>query len=553
MTQNEVHSKTQDFPTILIEKSKKNNTETTINTYIRGQLLGKGGFATVHEVTISNTNETVACKMVPKERISKSRAKQKLMSEIKIHKFLNHENIVKFLHFFEDQDNLYIILEVCKNQSLRDVLRRRKRLTELETQSYLLSLISALIYLHSNKIIHRDIKLANIFLSEKMTLKLGDFGLATKLEYDGERKKTICGTPNYIAPEILEGMEGHSYECDVWSLGVLMYTILIGKPPYETKDVKQTYRRIKMNLYNFPEKVKISEEAKSLISSILVVDFTKRPTLSEILSHDFFTKNSIPRTLPKSFLAIPPTSSYIQRYETNKLNIKIRACSEENKFDPQTPTTPKRLRPVSKDSRRSSGMTKDVKLSSYVKTEECGLEVWVTHWIDYSKKYGLGYMLSNYCIGAIFNDETNIIADPLFKNLQYISNDQVFNYSIEQYPTELYKKVMLLHLFKKHFLLTEVDSQVPATPSIVFLKKWLAAPHACVFRISNKIVQICFKDGTELLLSSELKKVTYVNKAKKITVTSLNEAMESDQKELTKRLKYSKEILVRMLKQDNNF
>ena len=79
-----------------------------------------------------------------------------------------------------------------------------------------------------------------------MLLKIGDFGLATKLEFDGERKRTICGTPNYISPEVLEGKQGHSYEVDVWSLGVIIYTLIIGKPPFETNDVKTTYKKIRM-------------------------------------------------------------------------------------------------------------------------------------------------------------------------------------------------------------------------------------------------------------------------------------------------------------------
>lgn len=89
-------------------------------------------------------------------------------------------------------------------------------------QSYLAQIVNALKYLHQHKVIHRDLKLGNLFLNENMEIKLGDFGLATKLEYEGEKKKTICGTPNYIAPEILEG-KGHSYEVDIWSVGVIMY------------------------------------------------------------------------------------------------------------------------------------------------------------------------------------------------------------------------------------------------------------------------------------------------------------------------------------------
>lgn len=110
-----------------------------------------------------------------------------------------------------------------------------------------MQIISGMRYLHRHKVIHRDLKLGNLFLTDKMEMKLGDFGLATKLEFDGEKKRTICGTPNYIAPEILEGKTGHSYEVDIWSLGVVIWTMLIGKPPFETNDVKTTYRKIRMN------------------------------------------------------------------------------------------------------------------------------------------------------------------------------------------------------------------------------------------------------------------------------------------------------------------
>ena len=105
-------------------------------------------------------------------------------------------------------------------------------------------MISALKYLHDHRIIHRDLKLGNLFLNEKMEVKVGDFGLATKLDFDGERKRTVCGTPNYLAPEVLDGKSGHSYEVDIWSLGVILYTLIIGKPPFETSDVKDTYELI---------------------------------------------------------------------------------------------------------------------------------------------------------------------------------------------------------------------------------------------------------------------------------------------------------------------
>merc|ERR1712196_167783 len=149
---------------------------------------------------------------------------------------------------------------------------------------------------------------------------MGDFGLAAQLEYDGEMRRTICGTPNYIAPEILDGKSGHSYEVDIWSLGVIMYTMLVGKPPFETSDVKTTYRKIRYNQYSFPETAQISEQSKNLISSILVTDPRSRPSLDEILSSPWFQASSLPPAMPltigNSTSASPRGSCSSLRHET---------------------------------------------------------------------------------------------------------------------------------------------------------------------------------------------------------------------------------------------
>lgn len=142
-----------------------------------------------------------------------------------------------------------------------------------------------------------------MFLGDKLDIKVGDFGLATRLEFDEEKKRTICGTPNYIAPEILDEKSGHSYPVDIWSLGVIIYTLIIGKPPFETPEVKSTYRKIKANNYVFPDHATISENAKDLIRSILKTNPDERPTLDKILEHPFLTSNPIPKTLPVSSLA----------------------------------------------------------------------------------------------------------------------------------------------------------------------------------------------------------------------------------------------------------
>ena len=165
-----------------------------------------------------------------------------------------------------------------------------------------MQLIDGTKYMHTNNVIHRDLKLGNLFLDRHLGVKIGDLGLATKLTHSNERKRTICGTPNYIAPEIIDGKGGHSFQVDIWSMGVIMYTLLVGKPPYEAKDVKSTYKRIIANVYSFPDHVQVSDRAKDLIRSMLQSKPELRPTLDQVQNHSFFTASDvkIPLSLPQS-------------------------------------------------------------------------------------------------------------------------------------------------------------------------------------------------------------------------------------------------------------
>ncbi|KRX07090.1 Protein kinase-like domain [Pseudocohnilembus persalinus] len=310
-------------PIIIEEKIQQVRGEAKIFKYQKGKLLGKGGFAKCYEFIKLDTKKLMAAKIIPKSTLTKSRAKQKLISEIKIHKSLSHLHVVKFEHVFEDHDNVYILLELCTNQTLNELIKKRKRLIDLEVQCFIIQIISALIYLHENRVIHRDLKLGNLFINDKMEIKIGDFGLATRLDFDGEKRKTICGTPNYIAPEILKG-KGHSYEVDIWSLGVIIYTMLIGKPPYETPEVKTTYEKIKQNIYTFPDSVPIADTARALITRILNLDPSKRPNLNEIANHPFLnTGGTIPRVLPQSILGIPPSQSYLKQFQPQGNTLRV--------------------------------------------------------------------------------------------------------------------------------------------------------------------------------------------------------------------------------------
>ena len=593
---------------IVEEKIMKVTGDFQIRKYYKGRLLGKGGFAKCYEFVCAENKKVFAAKVIAKSSLVKSRAKQKLISEIKIHKSLHHPQIDAFEHYFEDTENVYILLEMCQNQTMNELLKRRKRLTEIEVQCYMVQLIKALKYLHSHRVIHRDLKLGNLFLTDKMELKVGDFGLATKLDFEGEKKRTVCGTPNYIAPEILDGKSGHSYEVDIWSLGVIIYTLIIGKPPFETQDVKTTYKRIKMNAYTFPENAVISEAAKALIVEILVTDPLKRPSLEQILTHDFFNQGiSIPKLLPSSTLACTPSLSYIRQFMPDVgPNGIVNKPSESNAYSHQKAQSDKlgldiNKRPMTTtNTYQQSGnnvnalkeegdkkMKTDIQLNpgANVNQNKDNIkipDIWVKKWLDYSSKYGLGYLLSNGHLGVFFNDSSKIILNTTTGEFNYIERrvsdrQEIYSsYLLTDFPKELNKKVTLLQHFKAYLEGDKSESsdnnnknaneQMPNQetkpentypPGVqsnqktlngyVYVKKWMRTRHAIMFRLSNKIVQVCFQDHTEIILSSESRVVTYANKKGERLSYPLSTALESNNYEMTKRLKYTKDILTHML------
>ena len=561
---NETKETIHENDDIIIEKISKNTDEFIIKRYRKIRVLGKGGFARCYEVFDEQNHQSLAAKIIPKKNLIKSRAKQKLISEIKIHKSINHENIVKFEHYFEDAEYVYLLIELCHNQTLHELLKRRKKLTELEVQYYILQLIKALQYLHNLKIIHRDLKLANLFISESMNLKLGDFGLAARLNFDGERRRSLCGTPNYIAPEILDGKNGHSFEVDIWSLGVIIYILLIGKPPFETNNVKETYKRIRLRNYSFPQNARISEPAKELIQNILVLNPYKRPSLEEILKSDFMNMGtSIPKSLPQSTLTCPPNINFIKQYmpDAGPDGIIVNFVSKKPKKKIGLEDFSSHYYTL-----HSNGIFSN-KLGGKINNDNIininyqqpmyflnSSDIFIRKWVE-SEKYGLGYILSNENVGVYFNDNTKIIYKPNGRNFIYIEkDDRMLLYLFKQeLNKDLNKKVLLLKNFKG-YLFEETKDTKELNESgginemqLIYLKRFVKTKHAILFRLSNKTVQIRFHDNTELILSNETKIVTYINKKKQKLLFPLNIALDSNNREMTKRLRYTKKILMLMI------
>jgi len=176
-----------------------------------------------------------------------------------------------------------------------------QRITEAETRFYMTHLMQGVQYLHDQRVIHRDLKTGNVLLNHELKVKICDFGLAVKLDHDAEMVNESCGTPNYIAPEILD-KEPYSYPVDIWSLGVILYTLVIGRPPFETDAVKTTCSRIRNVIYYFPTRVQVSGEFKNLVQAIL--KRRDRSTLDDMINHPFF--QNTPNELPLSALVMEP-------------------------------------------------------------------------------------------------------------------------------------------------------------------------------------------------------------------------------------------------------
>ncbi|ELR60201.1 Serine/threonine-protein kinase PLK5, partial [Bos mutus] len=273
--------------------------------YRRGKLIGKGAFSRCYKLTDMSTSAVFALKVVPRGGGGAARlhARCKVEREIALHSHLRHRNIVAFHAHFADRDHVYMVLEYCSRQSLAHVLQARQTLTEPEVRYYLRGLVSGLSYLHQRRIVHRDLKLSNFFLNKNMEVKIGDLGLATKIGPGGRCHRVLCGTPNFLAPEVVS-RNGHSCQSDIWALGCIMYMVLTGVPPFVVAPLSEMYQNIRDGRY--PEPAHLSANARRLIARLLAPNPAERPSLDHLLQDDFFTQGFTPDRLPPHCCHSPP-------------------------------------------------------------------------------------------------------------------------------------------------------------------------------------------------------------------------------------------------------
>lgn len=251
------------------------------------KLLGHGSFSRVYG-GYACTYTPVAIKKIPMIEAEKEKNKKYLTSEISIMKKLNHENIVNLLDVIWEENDLYLVLERCGGGDFKKYLNGQA-MREQYAQFFLKQLASGLKYLHDNKISHRDLKPQNLLLSEDYKiLKISDFGFA-KIVGSNALQETICGSPMYMAPEIMDHLP-YTDKSDLWSVGIIMYEVMFGKYPIAAKNIfelmkaLQTFTRI-----NFPNSPVISKEAKHLIVSLLTKQVESRISWESFFSHSWFS------------------------------------------------------------------------------------------------------------------------------------------------------------------------------------------------------------------------------------------------------------------------
>uniref|UniRef100_A0A1B6FL54 polo kinase n=3 Tax=Cuerna arida TaxID=1464854 RepID=A0A1B6FL54_9HEMI len=538
--------------------------------YIKGRFFGKGGFAKCYEITDESNSRVYAGKIVSKKMLAKNNQKEKMVQEIQIHKSLSHKNVVGFHSFFDDDNFVYIVLELCRKRSMMELHRRRKTLTEPEVRYFMKQILEGVLYLHERGIIHRDLKLGNLFINDDVEVKIGDFGLAAKIEYSGQRKKTLCGTPNYIAPEILN-KKGHSFEVDVWSIGCIMFTLLVGKPPFETSTLKETYSRIKRCEYRLPSAIN-KRPAGLLINRMLQAEPEKRPTVRQILQSEFMSEGFLPSQLPVSCLTMAPRNDTL--YRTDSQRKPLKDVLDNNEHSP-VPKVAVPVKPASnlvpsygglvgkiRPSRPSVQAAGSVHVMANETTNECNrllrslatqlqkllsnyrtsnvncvpisnLEeltdpaaqpfVWISKWVDYSDKYGFGYQLCDDSVGVMFNDQTRILLLPNQTDVHYIERTgEESYYTMGTTPAEIDKKMKLLSYFRRYMSdhlikagAAHARQECDRLTRVPYMHIWKRSNNAVTMQLTNGTIQVNFsRDHTKVVVCPLMSAVTYIDDKK---------------------------------------
>ncbi|VDM44038.1 unnamed protein product [Toxocara canis] len=287
----------------------------TLKDFDIGRPLGKGKFGSVYLARVKGVNFIVALKILFKSQLQKANVEHQLRREIEIQGHLRHPHILRLYNYFADEKRIYLILEYAERGELYKELQKYQRFEEERAAKLMFQMADALQYCHEKKVIHRDIKPENLLIGLQGELKIADFGWS--VHAPSSRRATMCGTLDYLPPEMIQGHDHDekvipflcfheavrvgsvSYltdaavlsisRVDLWSLGVLCYEFLVGRPPFESKTSSETYKLILKVRYDFPPYV--SGDARDLISKLLRRRPEERLSLKGVMQHPWIRKH----------------------------------------------------------------------------------------------------------------------------------------------------------------------------------------------------------------------------------------------------------------------
>jgi len=253
-------------------------------------VLGSGTFSTVRECVSKENGQRFAVKIIKKTGLC-SKQKERIYMEVYLLYTMNHPNIIKLYQFFDEKKHFYIVTELMCGGDLFHRIVQKVHFDEKTTRSLTRNLFSAIEHMHSRDIVHRDVKPENLLLCnafDDSSIKIADFGFAREI-HQGVMLNRLCGSSQYLSPEILKG-ENYGKTVDMWSCGVVIFTLLCGYTPFHHEHTEHVYHKIRNGAFEFDAKYwsNISAEAKDLICQLLTVEADKRITIQEAFNHPWF-------------------------------------------------------------------------------------------------------------------------------------------------------------------------------------------------------------------------------------------------------------------------
>ncbi|KAK1304276.1 CBL-interacting protein kinase 23 [Acorus calamus] len=269
---------------------------TRVGKYELGRTLGEGTFAKVKFARNVETGDSFAIKILDKEKVLRHKIIAQIKREISTMKLIRHPNVIRMCEVMASKTKIYIVLELVTGGELFDKIASHGRLKEDEARKYFQQLINAVDYCHSRGVFHRDLKPENLLLDAYGVLKVSDFGLSAlpqQVREDG-LLHTTCGTPNYIAPEVIHNKGYDGAKADLWSCGVILFVLMAGYLPFEDTNLMSLYKKINKADFSCPSW--FSTSAKKLIKRILDPNPSTRITIPEVIENEWFKKGYRPPT-----------------------------------------------------------------------------------------------------------------------------------------------------------------------------------------------------------------------------------------------------------------